>query len=71
MYLTLAQRYRIVFLYSDNEGPKWVFKKIAKAMSCDSKTVKFWVQRYKDNEDLSDNLLEVRNAKSRNVMKLK
>lgn len=55
MYLTLAQRYRIVFLYSDNEGPKWVFKKIAKAMSCDSKTVKFWVQRYKDNEDLSDN----------------
>ena len=24
-------------------------------MSCDHKTVKYWIQRYRDNEDLSDN----------------
>ena len=56
MYLKLSDRYRIVFLHLDIEGPQWGFKKIASVISCDTKTVKYWIQRYKQNQDLSDNL---------------
>jgi transposase len=56
MHLKLSQRYRIIFLHLDTEGPKWGYKKIAREISCDVKTVKYWVQQYNDREDLSDNL---------------
>jgi transposase len=54
MFLPISDRYRVIFLHQDEYGPKWGYKKIASALQCDVSTVKYWVQRYGEDTDLSD-----------------
>jgi transposase len=56
MILTLSQRYRIIFLHYDPEGPQWGYKKIALTLSCSLSTIKYWIHRYQEDEDLTDSL---------------
>jgi hypothetical protein len=53
MELSLAKRYEIAFLHEHPAGPKWGYKKIAKRVRCDRATAQYWVQRYRENHDLS------------------
>jgi len=56
MYLNLFQRYRIIFLNQDPEGPHLGYKRIPSAINCEVSCVKYWINKYKKNQDLSDSL---------------
>src|ERR1700722_16648611 len=53
MVLPTYQRYGIVFLSRHPLGPKLGLKAVAKAVKCDSKTVKYWLDRFEQSKDLS------------------
>jgi len=53
MELSLEKRYEIVFLRQHPAGPKWSFGKIAKRVRCSKSTAAYWVERYRENRDLS------------------
>lgn len=54
MSLPLNKRYEIVFLHEHSAGPKWGYGKIASHIHCSKSTVIYWVQKYKQNKDLTD-----------------
>ena len=54
MYISLSDRYRIVFLHQDPQGPKWGYKRIAKELKYDVNSIKYWIKRYEINKDLFD-----------------
>src|SRR5262245_54586648 len=53
MGLPLDKRYEIVFLHEHPAGPKWGYKRIAKEVKCDKRTVMYWLERYHENPDLN------------------
>jgi transposase len=54
MSLPLAKRYEIVFLKHHPLGPKMSKKAISRHINSDPKTVRYWLDRWEENEDLSD-----------------
>ena len=56
MYLNLFQRYRIIFLSQGPKGPHLCYKRIPSAINCEVSCVKYWINKYKKNQDLSDSL---------------
>jgi transposase len=54
MALPIHQRYEIVFLSCHPLGPKLGWKAVAKEVKCDRKTVKYWLDRWKESKDLYD-----------------
>jgi transposase len=54
MALPIHKRYEIVFLSSHPLGPKLGRTAVAKAVKCDRKAVKYWLDRYKESKDLTD-----------------
>ena len=54
MALPTYQRYEIVFLSRHPLGPQLGLKAVAKAVKCDSKTVKYWLDRFEQSKDLGD-----------------
>ena len=54
MPLNLSQRYEIIFLHLHPQGSKLSIHGTAKAVRCDEKTVRYWVKRWEENQDLSD-----------------
>ena len=54
MSLPLNKRYEIIFLHEHPEGPKWSFAKIAKYVHCSKSTAAYWVEKYHQNTDLTD-----------------
>src|ERR1700722_1470897 len=53
MSLSLSQRYEIVFLKFHPLGPKLSNNAISKHIGCDPKTVRHWLDRWQNNEDLT------------------
>ena len=54
MTLSLDKRYEIVFLHEHPAGPKWGYEKIAKYIHCSKPAVIYWVKKYHENKDLTD-----------------
>lgn len=54
MTLSLDKRYEIVFLHEHPAGPKWGYEKIAAHIRCSKSTAIYWVKKYKQNKDLTD-----------------
>ncbi|EXX54467.1 uncharacterized protein OCT59_015292 [Rhizophagus irregularis] len=54
MSLSLNKRYEMVFLHEHPEGPKWGYAKIASYVHCSKSTVIYWIQKYRENKDLTD-----------------
>src|SRR6185369_7491214 len=54
MSLSLNKRYEAVFLYEHPAGPKWGYDKIAKYIKCSKPTVIYWVKKYQENKDLTE-----------------
>lgn len=54
MSLPLNKRYEIVFLREHPAGPKWGYDKIAAHVHCSKSTAIYWVKKYKENKDLTD-----------------
>ena len=52
--LAIHTRYEIIFLYRHPLGPKLGLKAFAKAVKCEKKTVKYWLERYEESKDLTD-----------------
>ena len=53
MVLTIHQRYEIIFLSRHSLGPKLGLKAVTKAVKCEKKTVKYWLDRWKISKDLT------------------
>lgn len=53
MALPIHQRYEIIFLSRHPLGPRLGLKAVAKAVKCDKKTVKYWLDRWKASKDLT------------------
>jgi hypothetical protein len=53
MELSLEKRYEIAFLHEHPVGPKWGYRKIAKRVRCSITAARYWVERYRENRDLS------------------
>jgi transposase len=56
MTLSLDKRYEIVFLHEHPAGPKWGYEKIASHVHCSKSTVIYWVKKFRQNKDLTDEL---------------
>lgn len=54
MTLSLDKRYEIAFLHEHPAGPKWGYEKIAKHVRCSKPTVIYWVKKYQENKDLTE-----------------
>ncbi|CAB4383710.1 unnamed protein product [Rhizophagus irregularis] len=54
MSLSLDKRYEIVFLHEHEAGPKWGYDKIASYIHCSKSAVVYWVKKYRENKDLTD-----------------
>ena len=54
MSLSLDKRYEIVFLHEHPAGPKWGYDKIAAHVRCNKSIAIYWVKKYKQNKDLTD-----------------
>lgn len=54
MALPVHKRYEIVFLSCHPLGPKLGLRATASAVSCDKKTVKYWLDRWTESKDLTD-----------------
>src|SRR6266542_5289960 len=54
MFLSLDKRYEAVFLHEHLAGPKWGYDKIAKYIKCSKPTVIYWVKKYQENKDLTE-----------------
>ncbi|RGB34216.1 hypothetical protein C1646_668702 [Rhizophagus diaphanus] len=54
MALPLNKRYEIVFLHEHEAGPKWGYEKIASHIYCSESIVIYWVKKYKQDKDLTD-----------------
>lgn len=54
MPLPLHIRYEIVFLSTHRLGPKLNHTDVAKVVHCDTSTVKYWLNRWKQSKDLHD-----------------
>ena len=56
MILSLDKRYEIVFLHEHLAGPKWGYEKIASHVHCSKSTVIYWIKKFYQNKDLTDEL---------------
>ena len=54
MELSLDKRYEIAFLHEHPAGPNWGYAKIASNVRCSKSTAIYWVKKYHENKDLSD-----------------
>ncbi len=54
MSLPIHKRYEIIFLSCHPRGPKLGLKRVAKVVKCHKKTVKYWLDRWKESKDLTD-----------------
>ena len=54
MSLSLDKRYEAVFLHEHPAGPKRGYDKIAKYIKCSKSTVIYWVKKYQENKDLTE-----------------
>jgi len=54
MSIPINKRYEIVFLSIHKLGPKMSNNTIAKIIGCSTKTVRYWLKRYKKNKDLNE-----------------
>jgi len=54
MSLSLNKRYEIVFLHEHPKGPKWEYGKIASYVHCSKSTVVYWIEKYYQIKDLTD-----------------
>src|SRR5579859_656198 len=54
MSLSLNKRYEIVFLYEHPTGSKWSYERIAKYIGCSKPTVIYWIKKYQENKDLTE-----------------
>ena len=54
MSIPINKRYEIVFLSIHKLGPKMSNNSIAKTIGCTTKTVRYWLKRYKINKDLNE-----------------
>jgi transposase len=54
MSIPINKRYEIVFLSIHKLGPKMSNNTIAKTIGCSTKTVRYWLKRYKKNKDLNE-----------------
>ena len=54
MELSLDKRYEIAFLHEHPAGPNWGYAKIASNVRCSKSTAIYWVKKYRENKDLSD-----------------
>ena len=54
MSLPLNKRYEIVFLHEHPAGPKWGYEKIAAHIRCSKSTAIYWVKKYCQDKDLTD-----------------
>src|SRR5437763_13616092 len=54
MTLSLDKRYEIAFLHEHLAGPKWGYEKIAKHIHCSKPTVIYWVKKYQESKDLTE-----------------
>ena len=54
MELSLDKRYEIAFLHEHSAGPKWGYAKIASKVRCSKSAAIYWVKKYRENKDLSD-----------------
>ncbi|EXX64596.1 hypothetical protein RirG_141210 [Rhizophagus irregularis DAOM 197198w] len=63
MALPLNKRYEIVFLHEHEADPKWGYEKIASHIHCSKSTVIYWVKKYKQDKDLTDEQSQANHAK--------
>jgi len=54
MTLSLDKRYEMVFLHEHPAGPKWGYEKIAAYVHCSKSAVIYWVKKYRQDKDLTD-----------------
>ena len=54
MPFSLHKRYEIVFLHQHPKGLKLGLEKTASYIGCSKSIVIYWVKRYQENKDLSD-----------------
>ena len=54
MTLSVDKRYEIIFLSHHPMGPQFGMKAVAKAIKCAKSTVQYWLNRWKESNDLSD-----------------
>lgn len=54
MTLPVHKRYEIIFLHQHPEGPKLGLAATAKYVHCSKSTVSYWVQKWGETKDLSD-----------------
>ena len=66
MSLPIHKRYEIVFLHEHPEGPKWGYEKIASYVRCSKSTVIYWVKKYRQDKELTD---EQKSGRPRNTTK--
>jgi transposase len=60
MSLPMHKRYEIVFLSVHPKGPKLGKGEVAKAVKCSESTVKYWLKRWTQTKDLSDQICKSR-----------
>src|SRR5688572_12916064 len=51
---SLDKRYEMVFLHEHPAGPKWGYEKIAAYIHCSKSTVIYWIQKYRQDKNLTD-----------------
>jgi transposase len=56
----MHKRYEIVFLSIHTKGPKLGKGAVAKAVKCSESTVKYWLKRWTQTKDLSDQICKSR-----------
>ena len=54
MHLSTKKKWEIIFLSQHRRGPHLSNTHIAKEVSCDIKTVKYWINRYKLTGDVAE-----------------
>jgi len=54
MSIPINKRYEIVFLSIHELGPKMSNNSISKIIECSTKTVRYWLKRFKENKDLNE-----------------
>ena len=54
MAFTIQKHWEIIFLHLHKLGPMLSFKEIAKELHCSKDTVKIWIHRYQETQDVQD-----------------
>src|SRR5215510_14591504 len=54
MSFPVHKRYEIVFLHLHPKGPELGYTEVAKTVGCSKSTVSYWINRWKETKDLTD-----------------